>query len=348
MNFPKETRHTLETTYSSITEEGNQAVPSTPPPTKTGIFSAHTLEMNTHDHKNHQREGSFQQSAGSLSSGFDDEPVHLIDHVPDFHERSLHESSVTVVEPSPEEREPLLSARSSIPNYGTYPSEQVTDFSDQVNVDFSRPQHWDRNSIVEAQQFYETQSQHTSDPELRQRYRTLSFLLTKAIESQSALQNATRYKKGDERAACYNAFLSCRDAATCYQKGYDELARAYNYRALEFRSAASHFSEVASLVRPRETTGPLQVKIREGDGTTQQTQQYNLSEFSFEQEGSMREYYQIIASPNIMSGSDLQTIQRQKSLIQAAFAQLARARDNPLLDHQSIVNFAAGVLWGSA
>ncbi|MFZ4115843.1 MAG: hypothetical protein ACOYK6_03855 [Chthoniobacterales bacterium] len=267
--------------------------------------------------------------------------LHLYDKIPetnlshhDVHDSSsLKESSITVVEPALEESEKLeeqedLLPQSPLSTYGTFPSSNPTS---NAAADFSRPKQWDLSSLVEAQRFYQTQLQHTANPKLRERYHQVSLFLTKTIESQEALRDAAREKIGDAKSAYQDALFNYSQATQCFLKEDDRSAHFLKDHATEFMHAASHFKNVVSLAKPHELTGPLRVKIRNEYGTTQE---YNLSEFSFEQEGAMKEYYRIISS-HIVGGSNMETIQDQKSLIESARKHLRKATEYPVLGNQN-------------
>lgn len=230
-------------------------------------------------------------------------------------ESSLKEHLVTDPIDSAKEKEHLFSKPSS--DYGTFTNTEKSPFL---------PKMWDHDSIVDALKFHQLQSKTTSNPRVKNQSDCLSLLLNDILQSQEALKKAVYHKVGDAAKAYQNIFFNGIKFvdANLQKQLNNQIPKVTEFQNQSHvqKKIACCFLEVALLSQPNESEGALKLTIRE-NGTDHL---HNLSEFSFEKEGSMQEYYQIINSKNIVSGTNIQIVEKQKSLLEEASKYLEEAR----------------------
>jgi len=223
--------------------------------------------------------------------------IHHID-TPITPQQALHEAEPKEVEPTQEELQYLLPDESK-KNYGTFESTSKQAITDQkISSD-------DHSAII-------------------------NFLLARASEAQNSLQNATHNKRGDERMCHLDAYIYYKNSAEEYinshENNFYERANLYQKIAQSYDHAASEFNRVTQLAQPDAQTGTLLLYTRPGQEKIKI--EHNLSQFSFEHEGSMQDYHTLITSPNIVGGSNISTIQHQKEAIERAQQSLQRAEED--------------------
>jgi hypothetical protein len=227
----------------------------------------------------------------------EDTPIHHINGtiIP---KKALHEPEPKEVEPTQEELECLLPDESK-KNYGTFES------SSNMAITHQKVTAHDYSAII-------------------------NFLLERALESKNDLENAKYNKRADETMCCLHACRNYRNSAKEYVRSHEnnfyERAHLYQKIAQTYNHAASEFKKVTQLAQPDAQTGPLLLYTRQGQD--QINTEHNLSQFSFEQEGSMQDYYTLITSPHIVGGSNISTIQQQKEAIERAQASIKRANED--------------------
>ncbi len=329
-DFPEELL--LETSYSSVGEIKNPLAPLPPPvreDEKEVAFGDHTMTVvwPQQEHPSGLHTESFQHAASSGSLSHDGEPIHQLTHLKSDLHLPPSTSSTEAGEPSLEERmllrSPHWTPEASFRNYATFPPLPPPP-SEHEDLDFSRPYQWDRQSIVEAESFYQAKAEETSHAELKLHYQTLSSYLRAALHCQENLHRAYQRRKADIIGCYFNAFTRYyQDAITSLRVNAREVAALRYQQARECERAASHFEEVISLVQPDAITGPLAIKLRHDDRSEVE---YNLSAFSFQEANSMRNYYAMITSKKLIGGSNIATLQQQKSLLEDAFSHLENVR----------------------
>ena len=226
----------------------------------------------------------------------EDTSIHHID-TPITPQKALHQPEPTEVKPTQEELQCLLPDESK-KNYSTFQSTSKQAMTDQK---ISSHNH---SAII-------------------------NFLLERANEAQNSLQNATHNKRCDERMCCLDAYIYYRNSTEEYlssnENNFYERANLYQKIAQSYDHAASEFNRVTQLAQPDAQTGPLLLYTRPGQEKVKI--EHNLSQFSFEQEGSMQDYYTLITSPNIVGGSNISTIKLQREAIERAQKSLKRATE---------------------
>lgn len=221
-----------------------------------------------------------------------------------------------------EEREPLLAdlpktkyGSIDLPSQKLRSSRIYTSQEASVHNQIHQEQN-DQFSVSEIKQYH----QQTTNPHIVELYQRI-------VDNSKAFATAIRNKRYDEKICYQNAMNHFYKAADCYVMMQDtktsQQAILHEGIANEYEHAANHFAQVAQLTQSDSQTGPLLLTTRED----QQKTEHRLAEFSFGQKDSIQKYSALISSPNIISGSNIETIQQQKGLIRDALSHLQTAKE---------------------